>query len=239
MIEARQLTKTFGNHVAVDDVSFEVQDGEVFGLLGENGAGKTTTLRMLATLLTPTSGTALIGGHDLRDDSRQVRLQLGIIFEGGVYDRLTVRENMRYFGRLYGRKGAALEQRITHIFSWLSMDTYADKRAGNLSKGMKQKLVIGRALIHDPPVLLMDEPTSGLDVTAARLVHEFILLAKSEGKTVLLSSHNMAEVEKLCDRIAVIHRGRLVAIGTLDEFKSRAADGNLEQIFSDLVGDQP
>src|SRR5690606_25633632 len=169
MISVRGLAKHFGAVVAVGGVSFDVARGEVFGLLGENGAGKTTTLRMLATLLRPTAGDAVIGGVSLLERPDEVRRKVGIMFEGGVYDRLTARENIRYFGRLHGLGGKELERRIDELIAAFSMNEYADRRAGKYSKGMRQKVVIARALVHDPPVLIMDEPTSGLDVTAARL----------------------------------------------------------------------
>lgn len=236
VIEVVGLTKVFHKTAVVDRVSFFVGQGEVIGLLGENGAGKTTTLRMLATLLQPTEGTARIAGLDLVREANAVRRTLGIIFEGGLYDRLTARENIRYFGRLYGLRGSDLEQRVDRLIETFSIQAYAHQRAGRLSKGMKQKVAIARALVHDPPVLLMDEPTSGLDVTAARLVHDFIRDAKEQGKTVLFSSHNMTEVEKVCDRVCVIHRGRIVASGDLDQLKARGT-GSLEEVFANLVSD--
>lgn len=236
MIEAIGLTKRFGAFTAVDGVSFTCGPGEVLGLLGENGAGKTTTLRMLAALLAPSDGTARIGGFDVREEAEKARSLLGIIFEGGVYDRFTARENIAYFGRLYGLSGRRLEERVDAVVAALGMESYAGTRAGRLSRGMRQKVVIGRAIVHDPPVLLMDEATASLDVTAARLVHEFVLEAKQAGKAVVFSSHNMAEVEKLCDRIAVIHQGRIVASGTLAELSAESGEADLEQLFVRLVG---
>lgn len=237
MIEVRNLKKVFGTVVAVDDVSFTAGTGQIVGLLGENGAGKTTTLRMLATLLTPTAGELIIDSIDVVKEPERVRPLLGIVFEGGVYDRLTARENLRYFGRLYGLHGEVLERRIDELLSLLDMQKYADLRAGTFSKGMRQKVVIARALVHDPPVLLMDEPTSGLDVTAARGVHEFALQAKDQGKCILFSSHNMTEVEKLCDRVAVMHRGRIVAEGSIVDLRQAAASKSFEDAFVGLVSD--
>lgn len=237
MVIVTGLTKRFGQLTAVDGVSFTAYPGEILGLLGENGAGKTTTMRMLATLLDPTAGTATINGKDLRKESEAVRAELGVLFEGGVYDRLTARENIRYFGRLYGMASPRLEERIAELLRRFQMEEYADRRAGRLSKGMKQKVALARILVHDPPVFILDEPTSGLDVTSARLVHEFILECKAQGKTVIVSSHNMAEVEKLCDRICLIHRGRIVLEGTIPELRKQAGPGGLEELFLRWVGD--
>ncbi len=236
MISVRGLTKRFGAVTAVDDVSFDVGRGEVFGLLGENGAGKTTTLRMLATLLRPTAGEATIGGINLLERPEDVRRSVGILFEGGVYDRLTARENIRYFGKLHGLGGAELEKRIDELLDTFSMREYADRRAGQFSKGMRQKVVIARSVVHDPPILFMDEPTSGLDVTAARLVHDFVADAKRQGKTIIFSSHIMTEVEKLCDRVGVIHKGKLAALGTIAELLEEAQSESFEEAFVGLVG---
>jgi len=238
MIQIQELTKRFGNLLAVDHVSLHINKGEIFGLLGENGAGKTTTLRLLATLLTPTSGTATIGGVDLVADPAGVRRQLGVIFEGGIYDRLTARENMRYFGKLYAMRGEELEKRINKIIALLDMSDYADERVVRFSKGMRQKVAIGRSIVHDPEILLMDEPTAGLDVTAARLVHDFVIRIREEGKTILFSSHNMTEVQKLCNRVAIIHRGRIVAEGSIDDLKQSSRQKDFEELFVRLVGDE-
>lgn len=237
MVIVTGLTKRFGHFTAVDRVSFQAYPGEILGLLGENGAGKTTTMRILATLLAPTAGTATVNGKDLRKEPEAVRAQLGVLFEGGVYDRLTVRENIRYFGRLYGVPAEQLERRIDELLRRFQMEEYADRRAAWLSKGMKQKVALARILVHEPPVLILDEPTSGLDVTSARLVHEFILECRGQGKTVIISSHNMAEVEKLCDRICVIHRGRIVLEGTIEALRQQAGSDGLEELFLQWVGD--
>ena len=236
MIDVKGLTKAFGDQIVVDRVTFEVGQGETLGLLGENGAGKTTTLRMLATLLQPTAGSALIGGADLGREPEAVRRQLGIVFEGGVYDRLTARENIAYFGKLHGMSGARLARQVDDVLALLGMEDFAERRAGKLSKGMRQKVVIGRALVHDPPILLMDEATAGLDVTATRFVLDFVQRAKSEGKTIIFSSHSMAEVERVCDRVAIIHRGRIVAMGTVAELTARSNAPSFEEAFVEMVG---
>ncbi len=224
--------------VAVSEVSFSARPGEVFGLLGENGAGKTTTLRMLSTVLEPTSGTAKIMGHDIVKEPEEVRRHIGVLAtDTGVYDRLTPREILGYFGELHDIDRATIARRSDDIFRRLGMTEYADVRAGKLSKGTKQKVHIARAMINDPPVLLFDEPTAGLDVTSARAVDEFILEAKRDGKTVVLSSHVMSEVEKLCDRVAIIHHGALIVQGTMDELKGHRADSKFEDVFVRLVGE--
>jgi ABC-type Na+ transport system, ATPase component len=233
------LTKKFGTFTAVDNISFTVAKGEIFGLLGENGAGKTTTLRMLATMLKPTRGSARLCGFDIEREPEKVRAAIGVLFGGetGLYDRLTVAENIAYFGELNGMNFRELKLRIKKLAAEFAMDDYLNRRAGKLSKGMKQKAAFARSIIHDPEVMLLDEPTSGLDVGASREVHDFILRCKQEGKTIIFSSHIMSEVEKLCDRIGIIHRGRLVDIGTIAEFRSRFGELPLEEIFVKLVGE--
>ncbi|HOM03712.1 MAG TPA: ATP-binding cassette domain-containing protein [Acetivibrio sp.] len=238
MISIQSLSKQFGNIAAVSDISFEVKKGEVFGLLGENGAGKTTTLRMLATMLKPTSGTATMAGWDIVKEPQKVRSSIGILFGGetGLYDRLTCEENIAYFGELNDMSRTQIKERIRELAKVFNMEEYLTRKAGKLSKGMKQKVAFARAIVHDPKIMLLDEPTSGLDVSAIRDVHEFIAACRKEGKTVIFSSHSMSEVEKLCDRIGIIHKGRLVEAGTLDEIKSRHGDENLENIFIKLAG---
>lgn len=250
MIEVKKLRKSFKDTQgkgfkkthktveAVKDIEFKVNKGEVFGLLGENGAGKTTTLRMLATMLKPTSGTAIINGYDITMDPQRVRREIGILFGGevGLYDKLTARENIAYFGELNNMSREEINQRIEELTDKLDIREYIDRRAGKFSKGMKQKVSIARCIVHNPSVMLFDEPTSGLDVTAARVIHEFIRECKGQGKTVIFSSHTMAEVEKLCDRIGIIHKGEIVYIGTLQELKERYGSDDLEDIFIGLVG---
>jgi sodium transport system ATP-binding protein len=238
MIRLENLDKQFKTVKAVDGLTLEVSKGEVFGLLGENGAGKTTTLRLLATMLKPTGGTAIINGEDLVENSDKVRESIGILFGGetGLYDRLSARENIAYFGQLNGMEKEALNARIDDLCKRLGMEEYMDRRAGKFSKGMKQKVAIARSIVHNPPIMLFDEPTSGLDVTAIRVVQEFIKELKNEGKTIIFSSHSMAEVEKLCDRVGVINKGKLVAIGTLEELKREHGTDDLEEVFIRLIG---
>ncbi len=240
MIEVMKLSKGFKKVQAVDQISFKVQDGEILGLLGENGAGKTTTLRMLATMLKPTGGTAKINGHDIIEEPSKVRGNIGILFGGevGLYDRLSGKENIRYFAQLNGMSKEEADKNIDKLSSTLGMEEYITRRVGKFSRGMKQKVAIARSIVHNPSVMLFDEPTAGLDVTAARIVQDFILQCKSEGKAIIFSSHSMAEVEKLCDRIVIIHKGKIVAEGTTEQLKHTYSNDNLEEIFMQLVGDK-
>jgi sodium transport system ATP-binding protein len=235
MIIVKNLVKQFKTITAVNDVSFEVKDGEIFGLLGPNGAGKTTTQRMLCTILKPTSGMISISGIDVVKNPVETRKNIGVITEErGLYDRLTCRETLWYYGRLYDMQEELIEQRIEQVISMLEMEDYVDRRIEKLSKGMKQKIVIARAIIHDPPVLLFDEPTAGLDVLAARTVLQFIRKSKEMKKTILYSTHIMFEAEDLCDRVSFISKGRIVASGTLPEVIGRHE--NLEKAFVKYVG---
>lgn len=240
MIDIRNISKQFGNIRAVDDLSFKVDKGEIFGLLGENGAGKTTMLRMLATMLVPNSGTALMEGLDITKEPEKVRAHIGILFggESGLYDRLTAAENIIYFGELNDMDRNTIKARIKELTSIFGMGEYIGRKAGKLSKGMKQKVAFARSIIHNPDIMLFDEPTSGLDVSAIREVHDFILNCKTEGKTIVFSSHTMSEVEKLCDRIGILHKGKLMDVGTIDELKEKYALTSLEEVFVRLVGDK-
>ncbi|MCI2040748.1 MAG: ATP-binding cassette domain-containing protein, partial [Clostridium luticellarii] len=223
MLELKNVSKKFKEIKAVDSLSFSVNEGEIVGLLGENGAGKTTTLRMISTMLKPTGGTIEVNGYDVIEDPSKVRGEIGILFGGevGIYDRLSARENIEYFGRLYGMSQERIDKRIAELAGDLEMTEYMDRKAGKFSRGMKQKVSIARAIIHSPKVMLFDEPSTGLDVSAARVIHEFIFKCKSENKIILLSSHSMAEVEKLCDRVVIIHKGKLVEQGTVEYLKSK------------------
>lgn len=241
MILVRDLAKVFrdkkrGPVWAVDGVSFDVGRGEIYGLLGPNGAGKTTTLRILATVLAPTRGAATLDGFDIFRDGRRVRQRLGFLSgDMGLYHRLTPRELVAFFGRLNGLHGARLRPRIDQLFSLLGIHEFADTKIDKLSTGMRQRVAIARTLVHDPPVLILDEPTAGLDVPTARVVEEFIRRARDAGKCILYSTHVMEEAEYLCDRIGVIHRGKIRAVGTIEELRARTGKSRLREIFLDLL----
>ncbi|QDS36213.1 ATP-binding cassette domain-containing protein [Brevibacillus brevis] len=237
MIEVKEVSKRFKEIAAVQHVSFRVEAGEVYGLLGENGAGKTTTMRMMATVLTPTEGDIEISGFSVRQQPLEVRRRIGILFGGdvGLYSRLTARENIAYFGRLYGLEQARLEERIHSLSRMLEMDDFIDRRVGAFSRGMKQKVAIARTLVHDPDVILLDEPTTGLDVTAATIFRRMVRKLQEEGKTILFSSHNMGEINKLCKRVALMHKGKLRFAGGLDALREQFGTEDLDDIFMAVV----
>jgi sodium transport system ATP-binding protein len=241
MIEARGLVKDFqdkkrGKIRAVDHVSFTCKPGQIYGLLGANGAGKTTTLRMLATIMEPTEGTAVVCGQDVIDDPEKVRACVGFLSTAtALYPRLSSQEMVEYFGRLNGLDEATLKKRVDDIFARLDMNSFRDTRCDKLSTGMKQKTSIARTLIHDPHVMIFDEPTSGLDVMTARTIIGFIRECRQRGKTVIFSTHIMSEVEKLCDVIGIIQSGKLLAEGSLAELRDRYQENDLEEIFVKIV----
>jgi sodium transport system ATP-binding protein len=241
MIETKGLIKIFkdkkrGEIRAVDNVSFTCKPGQIYGLLGANGAGKTTTLRMLATILEPTDGTATVCGHDVIEEPEKVRADVGFLSNGtALYPRLTSQEMVEYFGRLNGIDETTLKKRVDDIFSRLEMDSFRDRRCDKLSTGMKQKTSVARTLIHDPQVMIFDEPTNGLDVMTARSIVGFIRECRERGKTVIFSTHVMSEVEKLCDVIGIIQSGKLLAEGPLAELRERYHENDLEEIFVKIV----
>ena len=236
-VRVQALQKSFwdesrGEVRAVDGIDFECHQGEVFGLLGANGAGKTTTLRMLATILKPTGGRASLNGHDVLTEPESVRRSLGFYSAStALYPRLTGRETLEFFARINRFPGDRVTQRVGTLIERFGIAEYADARVEKLSSGMKQKISIARTIVHDPPVLIFDEPTVGLDVMAAlemqRVIHEL----RGEGKCIIFSTHIMSEAEKLCDRIAIIHQGRLLALGTLEEHRQATGQHYLEDIF--------
>jgi sodium transport system ATP-binding protein len=241
MIEVENLTKSFrdlrrGMVYAVDGVSFTARPGEVFGLLGPNGAGKTTTMRILCTVLRPTGGTARVAGFDVAARPAEVRRRIGFLSANtAVYDRMSAWELVEYFGRLHGLTGERLRERMEAVFDALRMNDFRDVLGAKMSTGMRQKASIARALVHDPPVLIFDEPTAGLDVLVARAVLETVERLRDLGKCVLYSTHILREVEKLCDRVAVISRGRVQACGALAELRERYGRPDLEELFFALV----
>ncbi len=242
MIEARHLTKTFrdkrrGEIRAADDISFHVSPGQIYGLLGANGAGKTTTLRLLATLLKPTGGSATVAGFDVARQPEKVRANVGFLAAStALYGRLTAREMIAYFGKLNGLPDAEIRGRTKRIADELDMHEFLDRRCDKFSTGMKQKTSIARTLIHDPAVMIFDEPTLGLDVMTARAIVKFVRECRNRGKTVIYSTHVMSEVEKLCDTIGIIHGGKLMAEGTLAGLRATHGEQDMEEIFVKIVG---
>jgi sodium transport system ATP-binding protein len=243
MIEAIKLSKNFkdkkrGDIHAVENVSFCCKPGEIYGLLGANGAGKTTTLRILATILSPSSGTANVAGFDVVREPQKVRAHVGFLSTAtALYDRLTAAETVEYFGQLFGLDAGTIARRTNELFKALDMEEFRDRRCAKLSTGMKQKVSIARTLVHDPPVMIFDEPTNGLDVMAARSITDFIRQCRDRGKTVIFSTHVMTEVEKLCDRIGIIHGGKMRTEGTLEQLRQNYGKDSLEEIFVDVSGD--
>ncbi|MBZ0187556.1 MAG: ATP-binding cassette domain-containing protein [Candidatus Obscuribacterales bacterium] len=246
-LNAESLTRKYydskrGEFLAVDNLTFSCSKGEIFGLLGPNGAGKTTTLRMLTTIIKPSSGSASVNGFDILEDPLKVRAQIGFAStDTGLYERLTPREILNYFALLCRYPKEKITERIKELSATLQMDSFMDTRCEKLSTGMRQKVSIARALVHDPPVLILDEPTTGLDVITSNMLHGFISNCKRLDKCILFSTHIMSEAEKLCDRIGIIHGGKLHAIGTLNELQEQTGKHYLEDIFLSIVqepGDQ-
>ena len=237
MIEVRNLERRFGDVVAVDGVSFTAADGRITGLLGPNGAGKTTTLRTLYGLLRPDAGAAAVDGIDAVADPLAVQRRIGVLPDAhGLYVRLTVREHLRYVGELHGLDAGAIASSIERLVSRLDMGEIIDRRVEGFSTGERMKVAVGRALVHDPPNLLLDEPTRGLDVMSTRAMRDLIRQLRADGKCVLFSSHVMQEVSALCDEIVIVARGRAVARGTPDELCQRAGEDDLEEAFVRIIG---
>ena len=233
-VSALHLTKRFGAALAVDDLSFTVATGEIYGLLGPNGAGKTTTLRVLAAILTPTSGRAELAGVDVALDPQAARRKLGFLTGStGLYARLTSRELLRYFGRLHGLSDASIPPRARELLARaLDLDAILDRRCEALSTGQRQRLSVARAVLHDPAVLILDEPTVGLDVLASRFLRDFVRAERDRGKAVIFSTHYLAEAELLCDRIGLLHKGRMLAEGSPAALRARAGGtSSLEEAF--------
>src|SRR5262245_23363176 len=241
MIQVENLTKSFrdlrrGHVLAVDRISFEARAGEIYGLLGPNGAGKTTTMRILCTVLRPTGGTARVAGHDVATEPHLVRRNIGFLSANtAIYDRMSAWELVEYFGRLYGLERDPLRRRMEKVFADLQMNDFRDVLGAKMSTGMRQKVSIARAIIHDPPVLIFDEPTVGLDVLVARAVLDNIRKLREMGKCILFSTHIMREVEKLCDRVAVVSKGQVRACGTLAELRERYRHDAVEELCYSLV----
>jgi len=241
MIHVENLTKSFrdlrrGQVLAVDHVTFDAKAGEVFGLLGPNGAGKTTTMRILCTVLKPTDGVATLAGFDVVTQATLVRQNIGFLSAStAIYDRLTAWEMVEFFGKLYDLAPEQLRERMEALFATLQMNDFRDVLGAKMSTGMRQKVSIARAIVHDPPVMIFDEPTLGLDVLVARAVLQNIERLRDEGKCILYSTHIMREVEKICNRVAIISKGKIQASGTLEELRERHGQQDVEELFFQLV----
>lgn len=241
MVEADCLTKAYpdlesGEFLALDSVSFRVGPGEIFGLLGPNGAGKTTALRILSTVLRPTSGCARVNGFDCSTHPDQVRYSIGFVSNNtAIYDRMTGWEMVEYFGKLHGIPQQRLEERMELVFEQLQMQEIRDVAGGRMSTGMRQKVSIARAIVHDPPVLVFDEPSLGLDVLVARALLDIIRSFREQGKCIIFSTHIMREVERLCDRVGILYRGKMLAMGTLPELAETYQQNDFEELFFDLL----
>ena len=241
MIHVRSLTKRYNDlqndgFTALAGISIDAMPGQIYGLLGPNGAGKTTALRILSTVLKPTSGTAVVNGYDVIKDPEQVRRNIGFVSTNtAIYDRMTAWEMVQYFGQLYGIKLDELHRRMEVLFKRFQMNNIRDILGSKMSTGMKQKVSIVRALIHDPPVLIFDEATSGLDILSAREVLNTVEQVRDQGKCVIFSSHIMTEVQRLCDRIAIMNRGTILAEGTIERLTEKHQENDLEELFFQLI----
>ncbi len=237
MVDAYQLTKAYpdlqtGQFIALDSVNFHVGAGEIFGLLGPNGAGKTTALRILSTVLKPTGGYARINGFDVVTHPYEVRHSIGFVSSNtAIYDRMTAWEMVEYFGKLYGLGAERLADRMQRVFTQLNMHDIRDVAGARMSTGMKQKVSIARAIVHDPPVLVFDEASLGLDVLVARALLEIIAGLRDEGKCIIFSTHIMREVERLCDRVGILYHGRMLATGTLQDLAEQYQEQDFEEMF--------
>jgi len=238
MIRLSGLTKRYGPVTALRGVSLTVARGEVYALLGPNGAGKTTALRCLATLLQPSGGEAELDGVDVTAEPIEARRRMAFLSSSmGLYGRLSAREMIAYFGRLQGLDEATLAARVPELVSLFGITDFANRLCGKLSTGQRQRVSLARALVHDPPALILDEPTLGLDLVSGRAIHEFILRERSRGKAILFSTHQMEEVDLLADRVGVLRRGELVAEGTPAELLARTGAPSLTRAFLELVGE--
>src|SRR5688572_11280049 len=232
-IEVKELTRTFGAFTAVDRLSFDVQPGEVFGFLGANGAGKSTTIRMLCGLLRPTAGTALVAGIDVSRDPEAVKRHIGYMSQRfSLYERLTVDQNVRFFGGIYGLRGAEFEERRTFALRMAGLEGREDTRTSDLAGGWRQRLALGCAILHKPPIVFLDEPTGGVDPLSRRQFWDLIGELSRQGVTVLVTTHYLDEAEH-CHRIAIIHAGKLAALGTASMLKSRFADRPIIEVHTD------
>jgi sodium transport system ATP-binding protein len=243
MIHVRHLTKSYvdlkrGKFSALAGLTFDAFPGEIYGLLGPNGAGKTTALRIISTVLRPTEGTVSVNGYDVLTQPSQVRKQIGFMSANtGTYDRMTAWEMVEFFGKLYGLDDELLRSRMEELFTRLKMNDIRDQLVAKMSTGMKQKVSIARALVHDPPIVIFDEATSGLDVLVARVLLNTVAELRDQGKCIVFSTHIMREAEKLCSRIAIMYRGHILAEGTLAELRDKQREHDLEELFFALISE--
>lgn len=241
MIHVRQLTKAYqdiqlGHFTALNGISFDAMPGQIYGLLGPNGAGKTSALRVLSTVLKPSSGTAVVNGFDVVLRPGEVRRQIGFVSANtATYDRMTAWEMIQYFGQLYSMPLENLQIRMETLFDRFQMNETRNVLCSKMSTGMKQKVSIVRAMVHDPPVLIFDEATSGLDILVAREVLRTIEQLRDHGKCIIFSSHIMSEVQRLCDRVAIMNRGNILAEGTLEELAEKYDEPDVEELFYQLI----
>ncbi|OGO38632.1 MAG: ABC transporter [Chloroflexi bacterium RBG_16_57_11] len=238
LITTHHLGKNFGDKLAVNDVSFEVKGGEIFGFLGPNGAGKTTTIKMIVGLLRPSSGSIQVGGYDVQIQAQLAKAITGYVPDTpNLYPKLTGRELLRFIGDLYGIEKGPVERRIEELLRLFDLTEAGNDTIDSYSHGMKQKTALAAALVHDPRVLVLDEPTVGLDPKSARLIKDILRQMAERGAAVFLSTHIMEIAERMCDRIGIIHQGQLIAVGTFNELRSAGSgDSSLEDIFLNLTG---
>jgi len=236
-IETDGLTKKFGSFTAVDHVDLAVRRGEIYGFLGPNGAGKSTTIRMLCTLLRPTSGTATVAGFDVDSEANEVRRRIGLVSEKLImYTRLTAEQNLMFFGKLYGIDNAELRPKIQELLDLVKLTPFKDRSVGGFSSGMRQRMNVIRALIHDPEIIFLDEPTTGLDPQSTKFVRDTILDLKREGHSIILTTHIMEEADELSDRISIIDHGKLMATGTVPELKNVHHTDSMLEVFLAVTG---
>lgn len=238
-IEVSDLTKYYGKLLAVDQISFKIEKGEIFGFLGPNGAGKTTTIKMLACLLKPDRGTATVAGYDVVLDSRNVRKYIGVVPErANLYNELTAWDNLMFMAQLYGVPREKRVQKVHELLDMFDLDEYRHKRFEALSKGLKHRLTIAAGLVHEPQLFFLDEPTSGLDVQSARFIRRLIKALKEQEVTIFLTTHYIEEADQLCDRVAIINKGRIITIDTPEKLKASDQTGTILEVVLDHGADQ-
>ena len=236
-IVTHDLTKKFGAFTAVDHIELNVRRGEIYGFLGPNGAGKSTTIRMLCTLLKPTSGTAKVAGFDVEEDANEVRKRIGLVSEKLImYTRLTAEQNLTFFGRMYGIDDQELKPKIQELLDLVKLTPFKDRSVGGFSSGMRQRMNVIRALIHDPEIIFLDEPTTALDPQSTKFVRDTVLQLKENGHTIILTTHIMEEADELSDRISIIDHGKIMATGTVSDLKKEHHTESMLEVFLTVTG---